>query len=35
MLDGIYMDWDLAIKRHSEALRGIIESLFAMLGIGG
>ena len=27
------MDWDLAIKRNSEALKGIIESLFAMLGI--
>jgi hypothetical protein len=25
------MDWDLAIKRNSEALRGIIEALFAML----
>jgi hypothetical protein len=35
MLDGIHMDWDLAIKRHSEALKGIIESLFAMLGIVG
>ena len=29
------MDWDLAIKRNSEALKGIIESLFAMLGIVG
>ncbi len=27
------MDWDLAIKRNSEALRGIIETLFAMLGL--
>ncbi|HUQ36760.1 MAG TPA: hypothetical protein VM144_10345, partial [Aestuariivirga sp.] len=26
------MDWDLAIKRNSEALKGIIEVLFAMLG---
>ena len=26
------MDWDLAIKRNSEALSGIIEALFAMLG---
>jgi hypothetical protein len=26
------MDWDLAIKRNSEALKGIIETLFAMLG---
>ena len=29
------MDWDLAIKRHSEALKGIIEALFAMLGLVG
>ena len=29
------MDWDLAIKRNSEALKGIIEALFAMLGIVG
>ena len=29
------MDWDLAIKRNSEALKGIIEALFAMLGIDG
>ena len=27
------MDWDLAIKRNSEALRGIIAALFAMLGL--
>ena len=27
------MDWDLAIKRNSEALRGIVGALFAMLGI--
>ena len=26
------MDWDLAIKRNSEALTGIIAALFAMLG---
>jgi len=26
------MDWDLAIKRNSEALNGIIAALFAMLG---
>ena len=26
------MDWDLAIKRNSEALKGIIAALFAMLG---
>ncbi len=29
------MDWDLAIKRNSEALKGIIEVLFAMLGLVG
>ena len=29
------MDWDLAIKRNSEALQGIIEALFAMLGLSG
>ena len=29
------MDWDLAIKRNSEALKGIVAALFAMLGIGG
>ncbi|HUQ37437.1 MAG TPA: hypothetical protein VM144_13770 [Aestuariivirga sp.] len=28
------MDWDLAIKRNSEALKGIIVTLFAMLGLG-
>ena len=28
-------NWDLAIKRNSEALRGIIEALFAMLGLDG
>jgi len=28
------MDWDLAIKRNSEALKGIVASLFAMLGLG-
>ncbi|MEQ1523138.1 MAG: hypothetical protein ABL936_17880 [Aestuariivirga sp.] len=26
------MDWDLAIKRNSEALKGIIAALFVMLG---
>ena len=26
------LDWDLAIKRNSEALKGIIAALFAMLG---
>ena len=29
------MDWDLAIKRNSEALKGIVEALFAMLGLVG
>ena len=29
------MDWDLAIKRNSEALNRIVEVLFAMLGIAG
>ncbi len=29
------MDWDLAIKRNSDALFGIIEALFAMLGLVG
>ena len=28
-------NWDLALKRNSEALKGIIEALFAMLGIVG
>ena len=29
------MDWDLAIRRNSEALKGILEALFAMLGLAG
>ena len=29
------MDWDLAIKRNSEALNRIVEALFAMLGLVG
>src|SRR4026207_972482 len=29
------MDWDLAIKRNSEALKGIIETLFVLLGLDG
>ncbi len=29
------MDWDLAIKRNSKALKGIVVTLFAMLGIDG
>jgi hypothetical protein len=32
---GSIMDWDLAIKRNSEALKGIIEVLFALLGLDG
>jgi hypothetical protein len=32
---GTTMDWDLAIKCNSEAHKGIIEALFAMLGIAG
>ncbi len=28
-------NWDLAIKHNSEALKGIIETLFAMLGLVG
>ena len=27
------MDWDLAIKRNSEALKGIIAALFVLLGL--
>jgi hypothetical protein len=29
------MDWHSAIKRNSEALKGIVEALFAMLGLDG
>ena len=29
------MDWDLAIKRNCEALKGIVAALFAMLGLVG
>jgi hypothetical protein len=29
------MDWDLAIKRNSEALKSIVAALFAMLGLAG
>ena len=29
------MDWDHAIKRNSEVLGGIVESLFVMLGLVG
>ena len=27
------MDWARAIERNSEALKGIVETLFAMLGL--
>ena len=29
------MDWDLAIKRNSEALKGIVDLLFVLLGLVG
>ncbi len=29
------MDWDLAIKRNTEALNAIVAALFAMLGLDG
>ena len=28
-------DWDSAVKHHSEALKGIVETLFALLGLVG
>jgi hypothetical protein len=34
-LQGNTMDWDLAIKRNSKALKSIIQVLFALLGLGG
>jgi hypothetical protein len=34
-LIGNTMDWDLAIKRNSKALKAIIEVLFALLGLDG
>jgi hypothetical protein len=34
-LQGNTMDWNLAIKRNSKALKGIIEVLFALLGLDG
>src|SRR5665647_1081265 len=34
-LQGTTMDWDLAIKRNSKALKAIIEVLFALLGLDG
>jgi hypothetical protein len=35
MLDRETMDWARAIERNSEALVGIVEALFAMLGLSG
>ena len=35
MRDRKHLDWDLAIKRNSEALKGIVAALFAMLGLAG
>jgi hypothetical protein len=32
---GYIMDWDHAIKRNSEVLAGIVETLFVMLGLVG
>jgi len=32
---GTTMDWDLAIKRHSELLAEIVADIFAMLGLAG
>jgi hypothetical protein len=32
---GITMDWELAIKRNSEALNRIVAALFTMLGLDG
>jgi uncharacterized membrane protein len=32
---GNTVDWERAIERNSEALVGIVEALFAMLGIVG
>ncbi len=29
------MDWDLALKGNSEALKGIVKVLFALLGLDG
>jgi hypothetical protein len=34
-LQGNTMDWNLAIKRNSEALIGIVAEIFAMLGLAG
>jgi hypothetical protein len=35
MQDWNLMDWELAIKRNSKALKGIIQVLFALLGLDG
>jgi hypothetical protein len=35
LLDRNHMDWNLAIKRNSKALKAIIEVLFALLGLDG
>jgi hypothetical protein len=35
VIDEENMDWALAIKRNSEALKGIVQALFAMLGLVG
>jgi hypothetical protein len=35
VLDRNYMDWARAIERNSEALKGIVEALFAMLELAG
>ncbi len=35
LLDKETMDWARAIERNSEALVGIVEALFAMLGLAG
>ncbi len=32
---GTIINWDLAIKRNSDALRDIIRILFALLGLDG
>jgi hypothetical protein len=34
-VQGTTMDWELAIKRNSEALIGIVVELFALLGLAG
>ncbi len=29
------IDWDHAVRRHSEALRGVVAELFVLLGLAG